>query len=842
YMELQEERKLKNTSAEEAVFECVPSPLQLNFGSLKTRKSTTELPSLYDLRELGFVTPVKSQLPAGTCWSFCALAGVESNWLVTGRGTYDLSEQNMVNCNGFGFFQGGTGHIASAYLTRFSGPVLESDDPYEPNITTCNTTEFSLPQYVLSSRFLPIDQNLIKETVMKYGGVCSEMEWDNSYYNSNDFTYYYSGDNPWQNHAILVVGWDDNKVVTGGASSPKGTKGAWIIKNSWGSSWGDDGYAYISYADSSMFVPVYHFDQTVDTSKIEKINMYDENGATKAYGFRSEYAWGLSRFMASEDEIIFKVGTFIVSAGTEIDIEIYQIFTNDSLQNLIYSKKNIYCDYPGVRVFDVAAKVTGDYYVKVKYYSPGYLSPIPVEASIYGYATADIMPQGHQWISNDGMNWTSIGQGQENKLMNLTIRTYTAPNNRPFASFDLDKKQLCFGDSIKPEANLPDSSAKYSWKFLPDGISIADTGIAPGWVKFSTSGIKFITLAVENETGIDSITREIEVVSSMDISIIPSLPDALYVFAYDFKPSSYRCPVDKLIALTAFSDADSFVWKLPVDTAYGKTIFVTPSTIGINQYTVAGFQGSCKGEDTVEVIGYSRPVNDDVCNAIELQLNQNNGPFSNVNAGNEYGEPMPPTGWCTTPGLWCKWAIPKNTVWFRFTIPDANSSYNFISSGFDTKMAIYKAKTCDSILLGNYKLIAAKDDQNNGWAAEIRSLKGLSVGEKYWLQFDGEDINGRVSKGTFYIDFNIQSVGINNSHISNNIEIFPNPSDDIINIEIENPDNATIEIYNVSGKLVLSKKLNSKVEKIDISGFPRGIYIVKVMQDSTVYYEKVMVR
>ena len=96
------------------------------------------------------------------------------------------------------------------------------------------------------------------------------------------------------------------------------------------------------------------------------------------------------------------------------------------------------------------------------------------------------------------------------------------------------------------------------------------------------------------------------------------------------------------MTLTAFADADSFIWKLPVDTGYGKTVSVTPLIIGVNQYTVTGFQGNCKGEDTVEVIGYTRPANDDVCNAIELQLNNNNGPFSNVNAGYECGEPMPP--------------------------------------------------------------------------------------------------------------------------------------------------------------------------------------------------------
>ena len=73
------------------------------------------------------------------------------------------------------------------------------------------------------------------------------------------------------------------------------------------------------------------------------------------------------------------------------------------------------------------------------------------------------------------------------------------------------------------------------------------------------------------------------------------------------------------------------------------------------------------------------------------------------------------------------------------------------------------------------------------------------------------------------------------------LSIFPNPSNDIINIEIENPNNATIEIYNVSGRLVFSKELNSKAEKIDISVLSEGMYFVKVKQENNVRIEKLIV-
>ena len=70
--------------------------------------------------------------------------------------------------------------------------------------------------------------------------------------------------------------------------------------------------------------------------------------------------------------------------------------------------------------------------------------------------------------------------------------------------------------------------------------------------------------------------------------------------------------------------------------------------------------------------------------------------------------------------------------------------------------------------------------------------------------------------------------------------IYPNPSNDIINLEIGNTTNATIEIYNVIGKLIYSKALYSKFDKIDVSGFSKGIYIVKVMQKRTIYSGKML--
>jgi S-formylglutathione hydrolase FrmB len=138
-----------------------------------------------------------------------------------------------------------------------------------------------------------------------------------------------------------------------------------------------------------------------------------------------------------------------------------------------------------------------------------------------------------------------------------------------------------------------------------------------------------------------------------------------------------------------------------------------------------------------------------------------------------------------------------------------------------------------SEIMNSYRLIECADAQAD---TEVSfSTEGLST-RSYWIY--GYDQYGIVSE-----PYSVDIITSMRTHKTiNKLTIHPNPSNDIINIEIENPNNATIEIYNVTGKLVFSKEIDSKVEKIDVSGLSAGIYIVKVMQNSTVYYGKVMVR
>jgi len=79
-------------------------------------------------------------------------------------------------------------------------------------------------------------------------------------------------------------------------------------------------------------------------------------------------------------------------------------------------------------------------------------------------------------------------------------------------------------------------------------------------------------------------------------------------------------------------------------------------------------------------------------------------------------------------------------------------------------------------------------------------------------------------------------------YLADQIVLYPNPSNNIINIKIENTNYTTIEIYDITGDLKFNTGTNSKNVKIDVSDYTTGIYLIKVKQDDKIYIEKVIVR
>ncbi len=290
------------------------------------------LPASYDLRSLGRVTSVKDQGQHGACWTFASLGSLES-FLMPSQ-NLNFSEDNMALTHGFDhsgdiYNRGGNYFMSTAYLARWSGPVYESDDAYGDYFTPSGLTARKHVQEVdwLPSRASATDNDNIKNAVMQYGGgaVAYRAEgnsWGSAYYNASTHSYYYNGSGV-QNHGVLIVGWNDNYAASNFATTPPGD-GAFIVKNSWGTGWGDGGYFYLSYYDTvlgyQMFPAV--FQNAESTSNYSNVYQYDPLGYCAAWGdaISGDAWWGANVFTATSASLLKAVGFYTLTPNSAYEV------------------------------------------------------------------------------------------------------------------------------------------------------------------------------------------------------------------------------------------------------------------------------------------------------------------------------------------------------------------------------------------------------------------------------------------------------------------------------------------------------------------------------------------
>jgi hypothetical protein len=257
------------------------------------------LPSVFDWRELVGHVPIKDQQNCASCWAFSAVGALEFAILIQDGVVEDLSEQWLISCTKAGNCGGGYYSKALSYLAGWTsdkcdewGAVMEADYPYIAKKSRCYCFD---RYYVLKSWYYTGDDIAsIKEGIYNYGPVCTSVYTDTAMQAYTGGVFNACEDKKDINHAVVLVGWDDSQ----------GTNGVWIMRNSWGPEWGEEGYmrieygcslvgeatAYLNYSPAAEFA-VYPLNGLYVSWKPKKDPVSD---LSKTYTVRNNY---------SEDEI-----------------------------------------------------------------------------------------------------------------------------------------------------------------------------------------------------------------------------------------------------------------------------------------------------------------------------------------------------------------------------------------------------------------------------------------------------------------------------------------------------------------------------------------------------------
>ena len=550
-----------------------PAMLNVSDNGEVSADRAVSYPSSYKTANL---PAIRNQGGYGVCWAFSTISLLEINLLKNKlvSDDIDLSEFHLVNftynnvTDPLGGSAGDTttflrssnsvtqngGDIRMAFnsLMDWEGAVDETLVPYTAEVAgTINTTGLSddlarkntkihLQNYYKVNM---TNQTDVKQAITDYGALSISYyayggSSSNKYYNSSTAGYYCYDSNTGTNHAVTVVGWDDNYSKDNFPTEPEGD-GAWIVRTSWGSYFGENGYFYLSYYDKSTKVEGYAVEaQTSDN--YDNNYQYDGTGwfsymGYSGYGGTNKYANVFTaKANESKAENIEAVSfEDYSSAGCKYNISIYTNLTDVSDPE----SGTLECTQSGQTTFDGAytIKLNNPVYVEdgttfsvvVELISstnngPYMVSDTTYNGSWFNCESAALENQSYIYRPYD-RSWVDYGK-RENK--NFRIKAYTDNSDIKTVaveSVSLDKTEAVLKEKETVKLNatvLPENADNKNVHFTSDNDAVA-TVDDNGLVTALSSGEAVITVITEDgkKTAQCKITVEKEIIQLKTITI-----------------------------------------------------------------------------------------------------------------------------------------------------------------------------------------------------------------------------------------------------------------------------------------------------------------------------------
>lgn len=612
------------------------SPLDLSY--LTGKKITTEaensstndahaevdLPVSFDLRTLSKVPAIRDQGQSGSCWDFASVKSLESSLLPDD--IRDFSENNLKNHvstyypDGFDYADGGNDLMAAAYFIRWSGPVPEQSDPYNP-YSFKSPDNLPVVAHVPDVPMIPgrsafLDNDNIKNGLMQFGCLYTTLYYDNTYFNQTSAAYY-NPEGTTVNHAVSIIGWDDGYSAKNFLKAPPGD-GAFICANSWGEGWGKNGFFYVSYYDILFGTRI----SAVTGSSADIYNGnygYDPLGWVSSFGFGKEEADAANVFHAEADEVIEAIGFYIPQVNTAVSAGIYLDPKNgpvnddgpDAYETTSYP-------VPGYHtlVFDepVPVKKGQSFSAAIKFLTPEYGFPIPVEYAVAGYSSKANASPGQSWVKAPDGAWSDLTKWDS--TANACIRVYTKRTSSPKAGFFAEPVSGTPPLTVRFTDASTGSPKRWLWEF-GDGGSSTEQNPAHTYTR---EGTFTVHLTVDNAGGESKVVKE-NYISTMapevitvpdDHSLIQDAVDAARAGStirvrYGYYPE--KLTIDKSLSLIGECNYDE---QKPIIDAQlsGTPVSISADGVSIDNFSITGAWTSTAIRPAIAVRGkYARIVN-----------------------------------------------------------------------------------------------------------------------------------------------------------------------------------------------------------------------------------------
>lgn len=385
-------------------------------------QALSELPSVFNTYDtLDATKLIRNQGTAATCWAFAANSMFEIAIAKKTNVYNDFSETHLIQYTTIPstIESGGNFQASRIYYQNLFGPVDESS-----TLTTVVSTPYRLTGYAEINS----DLNATKRAIFDHGSVLASIylnETDEWVYSKENTAYYNDSLDRERTHELILVGWDDAYSKDNFISTPK-NDGAFIAQNSFGNSWGDNGFIYISYEDVHLLKEVYAITQFKSQPIQQTLYAYDETGITHFESFGdTNNVIGINTFKNKGKETLKNIGLY--TAEDNMSVEIYYA-TGKFNQKLSPVKYQITLEKKGYHVIDLplALQLNDSSYFWIGTLFKG-TTPfvVPIEAPYPGVTYPITSNAGESFIGNGDVFYDLI---LFRKNASIALRAFTWPN------------------------------------------------------------------------------------------------------------------------------------------------------------------------------------------------------------------------------------------------------------------------------------------------------------------------------------------------------------------------------------------------------------------------------